>query len=213
MNTFNEGDRVSHPTRGEGTVLHPYEGTGWSTVQFDSGDKYMTDTHMLSLIPRSAPFKNGDRVLHTVHGTATVTAYDAARKLVEIEPIGYGGSTVYVHPVSLTLVTESGTLVPRKYNDGDRVAHVLHRDGTVAGYSEHSGLYTVELPGNRCYYALEDQLSEPQPDPKFTLQVIMTDGSGVNTDRPLYQQEIETYLTNFPSWDNVETITVTRAKG
>lgn len=209
MNTFNEGDRVSHPTRGEGTVLYPHEGTGWSTVQFDSGDKYMTDTHMLSLIPRSAPFKNGDRVLHTVHGTATVTVYDAARKLVEIEPIGYGGSTVYVHPVSLTLVTESGTLVPRKYNDGDRVSHVLHADGTVAGYSEHSGLYLIHIAGNRAYYALEHQITPAVPEPTYHICISEITGAA-HVPGNLTAKQVANYIADNVDWRVVQEIKITK---
>lgn len=106
MKNFNEGDRVSHPTYGEGTVFLPYDGTGWTTVEFDNGKKFMVDDFLLTPVPQAAPFKNGDRVQHNLHGYAGVLRYDEARKLVEIVPDGYGGSTTHVHPSSLTPLPE-----------------------------------------------------------------------------------------------------------
>lgn len=104
MKTFEEGDRVTHKTYGDGTVITPRYGTGWPTVQFDSGEKIMTSDELLTPVPTApaAPFKHGDRVQHFLHGTATVVAYDTSHRLVEIKPDGYGGGTASVHPKSLS---------------------------------------------------------------------------------------------------------------
>lgn len=208
MKTFKEGDRVSHPTHGEGTVTTPRYGTGWPTVQFDSGEKIMTTDRLLTPVPQTtAPFKNGDRVIHSLHGPATVTGVAVAQKLVEIVPNG-GGTSFYVHPTSLTLASEGA-----KFKIGDRVSHPLHRDGTVDHYSEHSGLYTVDIGGGRAYFALEHQITAAKPEPKFMVRVMFTDGAGLNSYDPMVQQHAEAYLTQLPDWDNVESITITRAKG
>lgn len=154
-------------------------------------------------------FKNGDRVVHSVHGDARVLDYDEARKLVEIVPDGYGGHSYHVHPVSLTLVVP---LTEPKFKNGDRVSHPLHRDGTVEDYSEHSGLYIVNINGNRIYYALEHQITLAKPEPKFNLTVTDTDGWN-STVGPHSKSEIDALLTGGFNWGTVDSITINRVKG
>lgn len=74
MKTFKEGDRVNHPNHGAGTVAIPHDGTAWSTVEFDSGDRLMTDNYWLSPEPK---FKIGDRVSHFFHRDGTVEEIQA----------------------------------------------------------------------------------------------------------------------------------------
>lgn len=206
MNTFNEGDRVSHPTRGEGTVLYPHEGTGWSTVQFDNGDKYMTDTHMLSLIPRSVePYKYGDRVQHNLYGTATVVGSELAN-LVLIVPDS-GANPAQVHPTSLEPLPS--TLVPRKYNDGDRVSHPLHRDGTVVDYSEHSGHYTVSLGGSLAYRALGHQITPAVPEPTYHICISEITGAA-HVPGNLTAKQVANYINDNVDWRVVQEIKITK---
>jgi hypothetical protein len=91
MKTFNEGDRVSHLTYGEGTVSDPYNGTGWLTVQFDNGDKMMTDVRLLTPAP-TAKFKVGDRVSHKLHPDGTVEDMSMVSGLLLIN---IGGNRAY----------------------------------------------------------------------------------------------------------------------
>lgn len=209
MNTFKEGDRVSHKTQGEGTIVNPYTGTGRPTIRFDNGSLMMTDDSLLTPIPQTdaVPFKVGDRVIHAQHGAATVVGVEYEYNLINIRPAGHR-KTAQVHPISLTLAPDGG-----KFKIGDRVSHPLHRDGTVEEYSEHSGLYTVGIGANRVYFALEHQLQAPTPEPKFNVQVMFTDGGGLNSYAPMSQQHTEAYLTQLPDWDKVESITIKRVGG
>lgn len=152
-------------------------------------------------------FKEGDRVHHSFHGSATVKAVSTSKTLVEIIP-DVSGSAWMVHPISLTHEPKA---VP-KFKTGDRVSHPLHRDGTVEEYDEYSGLYTVGLGGYRCYRALEHQIKLAVPAPKFNVQVLYTDSDGTNSG-VMSRQRTESYLTNLPHWDTVESITITRVKG
>lgn len=207
MKTFNEGDRVNHPRYGAGTVVHPYEGTGSTTVQFDSGDKYMTGTDMLSLVPKAAPFKYGDRVRHNLYGTATVSGSELAN-LVLIIPDS-GANPVQVHPVSLTPLPK-----PSKFKVGDRVSHPLHRDGVIEDIDGFNGLHTVNVGGNSAYYALEHQITPAVPEPRFRVLYTYTHGNVAKSSGiPMSRKETETYLQNYPDWSNIESITITRAKG
>lgn len=143
MKTFEEGDRVSHKTHGEGTVLHPYPGTGWTTVEFDEGGKLMTDDNLLTPVRETdtASFKNGDRVQHFLHGTATVLAYDASRKLVEIVPDGYGGHSASVHPTSLSPIRTAPKFnVQIKFKDGAG----LHT--YVPQFQQNAEAFLTQLP-------------------------------------------------------------------
>lgn len=205
MKNFNEGDRVTHPTHGEGTVIDPYDGTDWPTVKFDGGPKMMTHNSFLTPVP--APFRNGDRVTHPLHGSAGVLQYDAARKLVEIVPNAYGGNSTHVHPSSLTLETQGG-----KFKIGDRVSHPIHRNGTVEEISVYSGLHTVNIGGGRVYMALEHQIELAKPEPKFNLTVTDTEGWS-STVGPHGKPQIDALLADGFNWDTVESITVTRQKG
>jgi hypothetical protein len=154
-------------------------------------------------------FKNGDRVQHTVHGFARVVCVSIGKKLVEIAPDGYGESTVFVHPVSLTPVPKTGTLVPRKFEDGDRVSHPLHRDGTVAGYSEHSGLYLIHLPGNRAYYALGHQIEHAVPEPTYHICIEEITGAA-HVPGSLTAKQVANYIEDKIDWRVVNEIKITK---
>lgn len=92
MKTFKEGDRVNHPRYGAGTVTDPYPGTGWPTVQFDNGDKLMTDDSLLSPVPQAPKFKIGDRVSHPIHRDGTVEDIQTNGLYV----VNVGGGRVYM---------------------------------------------------------------------------------------------------------------------
>lgn len=201
MKTFNEGDRVNHPRHGAGTVVHPYKGTGSTTVDFDSEGKIMTETAMLSAVPDTVPFKKGDRVVHQLHGTATVAG--VASKLVEIVPTGYG-TPVYVHPISLTLASEGA-----KFKIGDRVSHPLHRDGTVENYSEHSGLYTVDVGRARAYYTLGDEITHAVPEPTYHICIEEITGAA-HVPRKLTAKEVAEYIADNVNWRVVQEIKITK---
>jgi len=157
MNTFNEGDRVSHPTYGEGTIDTLRDGTGWPTVQFDSGERVMTSDFMLTPVPET--------------------------------------------PAS-------------RFKVGDRVSHPLHRDGVIEDISEANGLHTVNIGGDRVYMALEHQIEPAKPEPKFSVLYHFTHGKVIKSSgMPMNRQQTEAYLANFPDWDTIESITITRAKG
>ena len=97
------------------------------------------------------------------------------------------------------------------FKNGDHVTHATYGEGTVEEV-QTNGLYWISINGVRGYFALEDQLEHAVPEPKFNVRILYTDSDGINSGT-MYQQEAETFLTNFPNWDNVESITITRAKG
>ena len=150
-------------------------------------------------------FQQGDRVQHSVHGYAEVRCVSTGKKLVEIAPFGYGGSTVFVHPVTLTLVpTLTG-----KFKIGDRVSHPLHRDGTVESISQHNGLHTVALPGNRIYYALEHQITHAVPPATYHICIEEITGAA-HVPHSLTAKEVAEYIANEVDWRVVQEIKITK---
>lgn len=151
-------------------------------------------------------FKNGDRVQHSVHGFARVVLVSTGKKLVEIAPDGYGGSTVFVHPVSLTPVEEPAT---GKFKIGDRVSHPLHRDGTVESISMHNGLHTVYLGGNRVYYALEHQIEHAVPPATYHICIEEITGAA-HVPQSLTADEVAQYIADEVDWRVVQEIKITK---
>lgn len=148
MKTFKEGDRVKHTTLGEGTIVNPYEGTGWPTVLFNNGSTVTTSDFLLTPVPKTvpepapAPLKVGDRVHHALHGSATVVGIEEDFNLVTIRPEFYrDGSTKAVHPVSLTLAEQP------KENPMNAPIEVTFRSGvTVRTMVDNLPSYLATLP-------------------------------------------------------------------
>lgn len=152
-------------------------------------------------------FKEGDRVNHPKHGAGTVVNSYGRWTTVQYDD----GHKLYTDIDLLSPVPEP-TPKPSKFKIGDRVSHKHHRDGTVDEIHDN-GVHTVHLGGDRVYMALEHQISHAVTEPKFTVQVMFTNGEGINSEIPMYQPTAQTYLTDISNWDNVESITITRAKG
>lgn len=207
MKTFKEGDRVNHPRYGAGTVVQPFNGTGWPTVKFDSGDHVMCADDMLSAV-RPNPtdrFKIGDRVHHAQHGSATVLYVEDHLNLVTIHPDFYrDGSTASVHPISLTHESPGP-----KFKIGDRVSHPLHRDGTVEEYSERSGLYTVDVGRGQIYRALEHQITPAVPEPTYHICIEEITGAA-HVPGNLTAKEVANYINDSVNWRVVQEIKITK---
>ena len=213
MNTYNEGDRVTHPSHGDGTVVDPYDGTGWPTVLFDNGKKIMTHDSFLTPLPKTDTvlLKNGDIVRHPLHGFAKVLSYDPSANLVEIMPEGHGGLSSYVHPVSLMLA-QPRTPEPKpepKFKIGDRVSHPLHRDGTVDEIDEFSGFITVNLGGNRAYRAFPNQITLAVPEPTYHICIEEITGAA-HVPGSLTAKEVANYIADKVDWRVAKEITITK---
>jgi hypothetical protein len=204
MNTFNEGDRVSHPVYGKGIVDDPYSGTGYATVLFENGNKVMADTSLLTPVTPASRFKAGDQVHHAHHGSATVIAVNEALKLVTIQPFAYrAGWTTQVHPISLTMESNGG-----KFKVGDRVSHKLHRDGTVEEI-QANGLHVVNIGGNRVYMALEHQIEHAVPEPTYHICIEEITGAA-HVPGSLTAKEVANYINDGVDWRVAKEITITK---
>lgn len=140
MKTFKEGDRVSHPNHGEGTVVDPYAGTGWVTVQFDKGDKLMTADFLLTPVPEASPspFKIGDRVSHRLHGDGTVEDYS---EYTGLYTVGIGANRVY-------FALEHQLRVPTPEPKFDVRVMFTDGGGLNSGplFQQHAEAYLTQLP-------------------------------------------------------------------